>query len=92
MAQPRGESEQRAQHAVPVPGKVREQNALGATYSGLEAKYVLSLELLLYAVVTKKPPLVPYGLIWIGHVGVDRLLGFGLKYPTNFRATYLQRT
>ncbi|MGO9135774.1 MAG: DUF4260 domain-containing protein [Methylovirgula sp.] len=28
-------------------------------------------------------------LIWIAHIGLDRLLGFGLKYPSGFRDTHL---
>ena len=30
-------------------------------------------------------------VIWIAHIGFDRLLGFGLKYETAFRDTHLQR-
>lgn len=33
----------------------------------------------------------PYALIWAAHIAIDRLLGFGLKYPTNFKDTHLQR-
>jgi hypothetical protein len=28
-------------------------------------------------------------LIWIAHIAFDRLLGFGLKYPTQFKDTHL---
>jgi hypothetical protein len=28
-------------------------------------------------------------LIWIAHIGLDRLLGYGLKYPTGFGDTHL---
>ena len=28
-------------------------------------------------------------LIWIAHIGFDRLLGYGLKYPTGFGDTHL---
>jgi Domain of unknown function (DUF4260) len=28
-------------------------------------------------------------LIWAAHIGTDRLLGFGLKYPAGFGATHL---
>lgn len=31
------------------------------------------------------------GLIWIAHIGLDRVLGFGLKYSTGFRDTHLHR-
>jgi hypothetical protein len=30
-------------------------------------------------------------LIWTAHIGADRLLGFGLKYPTEFKDTHLAR-
>ncbi|HEX4006971.1 MAG TPA: DUF4260 family protein [Acidobacteriaceae bacterium] len=29
-------------------------------------------------------------LIWMAHIGFDRLLGFGLKYPEAFKPTHLQ--
>jgi|HubBroStandDraft_4_1064222.scaffolds.fasta_scaffold633687_2 hypothetical protein len=29
-------------------------------------------------------------LIWIAHIGFDRVLGFGLKYPEAFKPTHLQ--
>ena len=30
-------------------------------------------------------------LIWLVHIGVDRALGYGLKYATGFKDTHLQR-
>jgi Domain of unknown function (DUF4260) len=30
-------------------------------------------------------------LIWLGHIGADRLLGYGLKLPTAFQDTHLGR-
>lgn len=35
--------------------------------------------------------LVQLALIWFGHIGVDRLLGYGLKLPTAFQDTHLGR-
>ena len=34
---------------------------------------------------------VQLALIWLTHIGVDRALGYGLKYPTTFKDTHLQR-
>lgn len=34
---------------------------------------------------------VQLALIWLAHIGLDRLLGYGLKYPTGFKDTHLQR-
>jgi hypothetical protein len=30
-------------------------------------------------------------LIWLAHIGADRVLGYGLKYPTAFKDTHLSR-
>ena len=29
-------------------------------------------------------------LIWLAHIGLDRTLGFGLKYPTEFKDTHFE--
>lgn len=34
---------------------------------------------------------ISLALIWFGHIGVDRLLGYGLKLPTAFQDTHLGR-
>jgi hypothetical protein len=35
--------------------------------------------------------LLPFALIWLAHIEWDRALGYGLKYPTRFKDTHLQR-
>jgi hypothetical protein len=30
-------------------------------------------------------------LIWLAHIGMDRALGYGLKYPGAFKESHLQR-
>jgi Domain of unknown function (DUF4260) len=34
---------------------------------------------------------VQLALIWLAHIGLDRLLGYGLKYPNDFKDTHLSR-
>jgi hypothetical protein len=34
---------------------------------------------------------IQVALIWLTHIGVDRAVGYGLKYPTAFKDTHLQR-
>ena len=51
----------------------------------------LPLILLVAALILPAPGLVPYALIWISHIALDRMLGFGLKYPSAFKDTHLQR-
>jgi hypothetical protein len=42
------------------------------------------------AIVAPLPALEPYALIWLAHIGMDRMLGFGLKYAKRFQDTHLQ--
>lgn len=34
--------------------------------------------------------LLPYAYLWCHHIGLDRLLGYGLKYPYGFGQTHLK--
>jgi hypothetical protein len=45
-----------------------------------------------YSCLTGSMWLLPYALIWTSHIGLDRMLGFGLKYPTEFRDTHLKNS
>lgn len=63
---------------------------LGAAAYNLVHTYFGPLLFIGCAVLAGKVGLLSYGLIWIGHIGVDRLLGFGLKYPARFNDTHLQ--
>jgi Domain of unknown function (DUF4260) len=36
-------------------------------------------------------PVAMLGLLWLGHAGFDRMLGYGLKQPTAFTDTHLGR-
>lgn len=44
-----------------------------------------------FGVLTHTPVAVLLGLIGLAHVGLDRALGFGLKYGTAFGDTHLGR-
>ncbi len=51
--------------------------------------YVLPLTLALFGLFGSVPFAAAGGLIWIAHIGFDRALGYGLKYPTAFGDTHL---
>jgi Domain of unknown function (DUF4260) len=42
-------------------------------------------------VFLNQPLAIDVGLIWAAHVGIDRAMGFGLKYATSFGDTHLGR-
>ncbi len=53
--------------------------------------HTLVLPALLFAIgILSGKPLLAFALIWTSHIGFDRLLGYGLKYPTRFNDTHLQ--
>jgi hypothetical protein len=58
------------------------------TYNAVHT-YVVPLVVAGYAIGTHHQTLLALSLIWIAHIGVDRMLGFGLKYPTGFKDTHL---
>jgi Domain of unknown function (DUF4260) len=63
---------------------------VGAALYNLVHTYVGPLVLAAVSTFVKYPLLLPLSLIWVAHLGMDRMLGFGLKYPTHFRDTHLQ--
>jgi len=63
---------------------------LGSAVYNLAHTCIAPAILLATAYFAGKPQLFPLALIWTAHIGFDRLLGFGLKYPTNFKDTHLQ--
>lgn len=52
--------------------------------------YAVPAILTAIALATGSDLLLQIALIWFVHIGGDRLLGFGLKYPTEFKDTHLQ--
>ena len=46
--------------------------------------------LIVIAMFTSRRQFLPFAFIWTAHIGFDRMLGSGLKYPTRFNDTHLQ--
>ena len=63
----------------------------GAALYNLVHTYTSAAILAGLGTVTGHRLLVYLALILAAHIGVDRLLGFGLKYPSGFKDTHLQR-
>jgi hypothetical protein len=53
--------------------------------------YAVPLALAAAGVVADARTLVAIGLVWLAHIGVDRAIGYGLKYESGFQDTHLQR-
>jgi hypothetical protein len=66
-------------------------NRIGALIYNIGHTYLIPLILLLLSVSLKQDLLLALSLIWIAHIGMDRTVGYGLKYPTQFKDTHLQK-
>ena len=64
---------------------------LGARLYNLAHATPLPAILLAVAWTQHKQFLGALGLIWLMHIAIDRLLGFGLKYPDEFQHTHLSQ-
>ncbi|HEY6375176.1 MAG TPA: DUF4260 domain-containing protein [Edaphobacter sp.] len=62
----------------------------GSAIYNLGHTLVFPLTLSVIAYATQHQLLTAMALIWITHIALDRLLGYGLKYPTFFKDTHLQ--
>lgn len=60
------------------------------TYDSVHT-YVLPVALGFAGVLADSRLPTELALIWLAHIGADRALGYGLKYPTRFEDTHLQR-
>jgi hypothetical protein len=63
--------------------------SFGAFTYNLGHSYVLPAALVGWGLLGGQSLPLGLGLIWIAHIGFDRLLGYGLKYTTGFGHTHL---
>ncbi|MBM7571928.1 DUF4260 domain-containing protein [Aquibacillus albus] len=66
-------------------------NKVGAIIYNLFHTYSLSISVVICGLIVPNETLLAIGLIWSAHIGMDRMIGYGLKYPTEFKATHLNR-
>jgi uncharacterized protein DUF4260 len=62
---------------------------IGGSCYNVVHSYLLPLLLAALALVRGGTGMLPYLSIWTAHIGIDRCLGYGLKYPTAFGSTHL---
>jgi len=66
-------------------------STIGAVAYDAAHTYALPVALAAVGLIVDAETAVQLGLIWLTHIGVDRAVGYGLKYPTGFKDTHLQR-
>jgi hypothetical protein len=64
---------------------------IGAITYNLVHNYILASLLIAIGFFANNITFHALGLILTAHVGIDRVLGFGLKYSSGFKDTHMQR-
>jgi hypothetical protein len=64
---------------------------LGAIIYNLVHNYILALVVCAFGIFFGNNLIVSIGVIWVSHIGLDRFMGYGLKYPDSFKHTHIQQ-
>lgn len=66
-------------------------STIGAVTYNTAHTYAIPVVLGAVGVIVGADLAAELALIWFVHIGVDRAIGYGLKYPSGFKDTHLQR-
>lgn len=64
---------------------------VGAIIYNIFHTYTIVILAFFISVFISSSTLLAVSIIWMAHIGMDRMFGFGLKYPTSFKDTHLNR-
>jgi hypothetical protein len=63
----------------------------GAIVYNAAHSYMAPVALMVAGLALSSPLVLSIAMIWLAHIGIDRALGYGLKYPVGFGFTHLGR-
>lgn len=63
----------------------------GAIVYNAAHSYLLPVALMTMGLAMSSPLVLSIAMIWLAHIGIDRALGYGLKYQAGFAFTHLGR-
>ena len=63
----------------------------GAMMYNAAHSYMVPMALMTVGFAMAEPLVLSIAMIWLAHIGVDRALGYGLKYASGFTFTHLGR-
>jgi len=66
-------------------------NEFGAKLYNLFHTYFVSLFVILLGLFFSNSTILVAGIIWTAHIGMDRMVGYGLKFPTHFKDNHLNQ-
>jgi hypothetical protein len=63
----------------------------GATVYNAAHSYLAPMTMMTFGFAASSPLVLSIAMIWLAHIGFDRMLGYGLKYADGFEFTHLGR-
>lgn len=63
----------------------------GAVVYNAAHSYLAPIAMMTFGFATTAPLVLSIAMIWLAHIGFDRMLGYGLKYASGFGFTHLGR-
>jgi Domain of unknown function (DUF4260) len=64
---------------------------VGAIVYNAAHSYLAPTAMMSFGFATSSPLVLSIAMIWLAHIGFDRMLGYGLKYEAGFGFTHLGR-
>ena len=64
---------------------------VGAIVYNAAHSYLAPVTLMITGFAITSPLILSIAMIWLAHIGIDRALGYGLKYTAGFTFTHLGR-
>jgi Domain of unknown function (DUF4260) len=64
---------------------------IGAIVYNAAHSYMVPVALMTMGFALAQPLVLSIAMIWMAHIGIDRALGYGLKYSAGFAFTHLGR-
>jgi hypothetical protein len=64
---------------------------IGAVIYNAAHSYLAPMALMVTGFAASEPLILSIAMIWLAHIGIDRALGYGLKYGAGFGFTHLGR-
>jgi Domain of unknown function (DUF4260) len=64
---------------------------IGAVIYNAAHSYMAPMSLMIAGFALATPLTLSIAMIWLAHIGIDRALGYGLKYDAGFTFTHLGR-
>ena len=64
---------------------------VGSVVYNLAHNYLLATFAVFVGILSQSDVVMAFGLAYVSHVSLDRLIGFGLKYSSGFKDTHMQK-